>query len=113
MYNIKINTLPVLTKLVQKINGEALPLTDKEIEKLRKEIISSYGKLVAISYFRKDGGEWLSYIGPMAYVYTKNNTAEVYDIPIGTWYDNANDLLKPYCKITFDIKNKQIMVSEL
>lgn len=113
MYNIKINTLPVLTKLVQKINDTALPLTDKEIEKLRKEILSNDGRLVAISYFKKNGGEWLSYIGPMAYVYTKNNTAEAYDIAIGTWYDSANDLLKPYYKITFDIKNKQIMVSEI
>lgn len=109
MYNIKINTLPVLTKLLQKMKIDELSLTDKELEKVRKEITSNEGKLITLSYFRKTQSEWLSYIGGLTFDRVNNS----FTLPIGIYIDLEKASLSPYAKIVIDFKNKLLTVTDL
>lgn len=108
MYNIKINTLPVLTKLLQKMKTDELSLTDKELEKVRKEITSNEGKLITLSYFRKTQGEWLSYIGGLTFDRSNN----IFILPIGVYLDLEKVSLLPYAKIVIDFQNKRLTVTD-
>lgn len=112
MYNIKINTLPVLTKLFYKMvnKHEPLVLTSKEDIQLKKEIEKNKGKLVAISVYHNDYEEFMSYIGNFTYDVTDN--AKTYLIPLVFQYSHTERVNQTVYYLQYNTNTKTLSFNE-
>lgn len=75
MYNIKINTLPVLTKLAKKLKNSStveLTLSEKEYNQLTRELEKFQNTIVYISYWDTINNLPSSYIGQLV-IYNATN----------------------------------------
>jgi hypothetical protein len=114
MYNIKINTLPVLTKLIYKsINAQGLiTLTTKENIQLKKELEKNYGKLVAISIYYKTHDQYISYIGSFSYIRPTEDDQD-YTIPIYYEYSGDDETLHIVNVVIYNDTNKTLTIGEI
>ena len=113
MYNIKINTLPVLTKLIYKlINAQGeIKLTSKEDTHLKKEIEKNEGKLVAISFYHKGYKQYMSYIGSLTYELLGQN--QEYYIPVLYACNPSAETMKIVYYVTYQSDTKTLSFCEI
>lgn len=113
MYNIKINTLPVLTKLIYKVINaqEPITLTSKEDTQLKKEIEKNRGKLVAISFYHKNYEQYMSYIGNLNYTLPAQHPG--YYIPVLYEYVTDAETMKIVYYVEYDSDTKTLLFGEI